>query len=216
MTFLVIMGCSKDELIDEANENSQLKKGIIGSSGISSLNFVGNSVKDGNFFSLTELGDGSIILKNGKCSGSITGYGKINPTLSNYSFASCDKRENLDDGPYPLNDRELPWDYEMSGKGKVSINNIDYFEFSIIRAIYSPANYKAGDPGLQVGETEFRGALFSCPITYDGVVQGEATITLGAGKFKTFAGRKLEVYRNGGTKGINRVTGEMYLIFTIK
>lgn len=100
----------------------------------------------------------------------------------------------------------------MSGKGRVSVNSIDYFEFSITKAIYSPANYRAGDLGMQAGEAGFYGALFGCPINS----QGEATITLGAGKFKNFTGRKMEVYRNGGTKGINRLTGEVYLIFNIK
>jgi len=210
---LMLAGCSKDESINDTSENIQLKKGRSITLGAVSVYFVGNSIKDGNFFPLALLNDGSRILKNGMCSGSISGYGKINPTLSNYSFTIPVARDNKD---YLLNNRELKYDYVIDGRGRVSLNTRDYFDFTIKQAIYSPVNYKAGDQGLLVGETEFHGALLGCPIMYDGVVQGEAKITFGAGKFKNFPGTILEVYRNGNAKGIDRNTGEMNLIFYLR
>ena len=220
LTVLLMMGCSKDELIDEANSDLQLKKGSIANAGVTSLNFTGNSVT-GDSFALTELNDGSKIMKNGICSGSITGYGKINPTLSNYSFEEPSSKLNPNYGT-TNNFRECQYDYDIDVNGKVSLNTKDYFQFSLTNALYSPANYEAGFTGP--GEPEFKGAMFGCPIGrcafIDGewttLYQGEALITSGAGKFKTFAGRKMEVYRNGGTKGINRVTGEMSLVFNIR
>ena len=220
LTVLLMMGCSKDELIDEANSDLQLKKGSIANAGVTSLNFTGNSVT-GDSFALTELNDGSKIMKNGICSGSITGYGKINPTLSNYSFERPSAKINPNYG-IPHNEFQLQYDYDVNVNGRVSLTTKDYFDFKLTDALYSPANYEAGVTGP--GEPEFKGAIFGCPIgnnlfingQWKVIYQGEATITLGAGKFKTFTGRKMEVYRNGGTKGINRLTGEMSLVFYIR
>ena len=195
LALLFVLGCSNDEPINDPNQNSQLERGSV-----VSIGFYGNSIDDKTYFFLTELSDGSKILKNGKCSGTISNYGKINPTLSKYSFISCDKEPN------PEYEKSWsPWKniYILVGGGRVSLNTVDYFEFSIIRGIYSPWNY---EPDM------YKGAIFIC----NNSGQGEAKITVGSGKFKSFTGRPLEVYRAGGNTGIDRLSGKMYLQFNIR
>jgi hypothetical protein len=196
LALVFALGCSNDELVNNPTENNQLQK----SSGLIYLGFFGNSIDDNNYFALPELADGSKILKNGKCSGTIKGYGRINPNLSNYSFVNCNKESNPE-----YEKGWSPWEniYILVGGGKVSLNTVDYFEFSIIRGIYSQWNY---DPDM------YKGAIFIC----NNYNQGEAKITNGSGKFKAFTGKPLEIYRAGGETGIDRLSGKMYLQFYIR
>jgi hypothetical protein len=201
---LLLMGCSKNELIEEASENSQLKRGSIGSSGTTSITFIGNSVV-GDFFTLTEIADNSKIMKSGKISGSITGYGKINPALSSYSFSTCLGKENPEyKYTYPNNqiNRACTHMYDMNGTAKICITTSDYFEITFTKALLVPYNYEAGFWGLN--EPPFFGALFGCPMSY----QGEAIIISGAGKLGAFIGRKLQI-GGGDGRTFNRITGEV-------
>jgi hypothetical protein len=198
-----------------------LKRGSVSNAGVTSLRFSGKSILGGESCELKNLGDGSKVLLEGKCSGSITGYGRINPTLSNYRFDIPIQKDNPD---YKENPPEFPYNYDMYGTGIVKLNTVDYFTFIMNEAFYSPVNYEPGTWGIPLSEPVFHGAMFGCPIGHweliDGswvlIEQGEARITSGSGKFKTFKDRPIHVIRAGDYKGINRDTGEMNLIFTIK
>lgn len=216
---MLMMGCSKEELKNDTAENSQLKRGSTVNAGVSSLSFNGNSIV-GESYPLIDLGDGSKILKNGKCSGSITGYGKIDPTFSDYSFYPPVRIDNID---YKSDNRQLQYDYILSGNGTVYLNARDYFTFTIDQGLYNPVNYEPGFMGIPINEPVFHGAIFGCPLRYWELIsekwtlltQGNAYIIDGYGKFRTFKGRQLQIEKVVDTKGINRDTGEMKLKFTI-
>lgn len=198
---LLLMGCSQDELINDASENNQLKKGSPGTTALSSFRVYGNSIYDNSFFELKELGDDSKILRNGKFSGSISGIGKINSSLSTYNFESYTTKPNNNIGNKyytPLS----PY-YLLLGKGKVYINSVDFFEFEITEGLYEAGNWAPG----YITTDLYMGGIFIC----NNVGQGTAHITIASGKFKAFAGRPLEVYRAGGFTGIDRISGKLNL-----
>lgn len=204
---LLMVGCAKDELIDEASENKQLKKGSSTNTQVSSIGFTGNSLYNNDFFILEELNDGSKIMKNGKISGSITGFGKINASLSTYKFTSISSYENTSAGQH-YDWYALEYNYILVGSGRVYLNSVDYFEFIITEGWYNPGN---SSPGVVTPEI-YHGGIFIC----NNAGQGAAKVTVASGKFEAFAGRPLEVYRAYGYTGINRETGKLDLAFVCR
>ena len=203
LTVLLIMGCTKDELIDDANSDLQLKKGSPSSnSEITSFSFYGKPVYNYVFFALKELKDESKILKNGTISGSF-GAGKRNAFLGNYNFTDISTVQNN-----PGQDKcwtGLNPAYSLVGAGTVYINSVDYFEFEITDGLYEAGNLAAGcfTPDF------YMGGIIIC----NNAGQGKAKITKAYGKFKAFAGKPLEVYRDGGMLGIERLSGKLNLAF---
>ena len=119
---LLLAGCVKDELSD-IDTGLQLKKGRVESNGIVSYSFRGNSINNENHFDLIKLQDGSIILKDGYCSGKITSFGTINATLSKYSFSLCKEISNVNGTPNSSSTAyELDYNYLLTVSGGVVLN----------------------------------------------------------------------------------------------
>lgn len=203
---LVNAGCKKEQLNDPGSlsvESAMASQKAL--STITDISFVVTAVMDGQYYELSELQDGSRILKNAACSGNVTG--KVNVTLSTFRISSVDAVVNPNYG-LPDNWRELPYNYLVNGNGTIYIRSTDYFKFTMTDGFYAPGNYEAG----VIGPDRYMGALFGVPIG-NAPRPGSVQITEGYGKFKSLVGKKLEAYNSWDPTQTNRTTGTWKLIF---
>lgn len=163
---LLLLGCSKDELINDTSENNQLKKGVSG------ISFYSISV-DGDSYSLPDnpiTGATRKVLKYGTFEGSIQGLGKIIPGLSPYTFDDLIEEDN---GGWSVS-YEPKW-YIIVSSGIISLSARDYCLVDISGVIITPHFYTAES---SANKTAHDGAY----INYDGI----ATTHDGVGKLKGF------------------------------
>lgn len=183
MIAAMLVSCSKEEFRTE----EQYAKA---NAGVDQIVFMSNAIADGIFVTGC-LPSGQYLLKNGRFSGNLTGYGKLNPSLSPYSIISCEVLP-ID----PPNSGE-PWMYHISANGTLAMNTLDQCSVRFSGNIY-PWYYT--NYGF-----------------YGGNFIGSATITSGAGRFQSLVNKVFEVY-NGSTSGpaVNLETGNISLRFNVK
>jgi hypothetical protein len=196
LALLLIMGCSKDELINDASENNQLKQGFW-----QGMNFESISKNDENFYTTTPViytvqNTQKLMLKNGSFFGSIQGKGKINQSSSYYTI------DDLTQIPYknfPLNSPQ-EFCYQMTASGKICITEKDYCLVDITGLIfipqYRPSNYYQNHPNE----------------VYYAFTLGDGIITMhhGAGKLKDI-NRTLKVFQGGNAYDTDLSIGQIRL-----
>ena len=195
---LMMFGCSKDELIITEQEpfsvenNNQTvvngKRPVSVNSMGSRISFLSTSIKNGELL-IGCIPNNSItnterkILKTGTFKGTLKDYGKINSSLSWYTFSSC-----IEADINPPNKGE-PKMYKLIAEGKIYLNSRDYCSITIVGNLY-PWYYT---------DIQFDGGVFI----------GSATTSSGVGKLKNF-NKTFEVYSSGDFN-INLKTGEIGL-----
>ncbi|MDP3946154.1 MAG: hypothetical protein Q8Q51_09675 [Lutibacter sp.] len=219
LALLIMFGCSKEEMTNTEQElfsveknnqsifnNDQSGKPV---STVSEIRFVSNSIENGNF-----IEDGCLIspynpplirrlLEEGMFSGSIEGYGNINPKISKYQIVGCDIA--LNDGGI---NRQIEPEYveanmyKLTIVGKISLSPRDYFTIQISGNVY-PISYTeaAGGPHAWIN---FDGGNF----------EGIGTVNTVSGKLNGLLYKEFRVY---GLiwRGINDFrNGKMYLDIT--
>jgi hypothetical protein len=199
VALLLLAGCSKDEFINKPSENNQLKKGSTKGMGIT---FIGTSSTDEVFIPICSPGIencGRKLHANGNFSGNLTGYGKINPELSKYTFSVIEIIKN----PYygnPLYPREEEWSYKLEAKGRVSLSTSDYFSITITGYLITYEPLKDGR------------WIYGCVFTGNGKTDTDQGSK--GGKFLNFNGEfyvKWNILNGTNFKGINLETGEISL-----
>lgn len=201
LTFVLLnAGCKKEQLNEPDNLSVENGKALPTTDISFEVTGVGTE-----FFELSELNDGSRILKNGAYSGTV--FGKVNTSLSKFRITTVEAVENPDYG-LPGNWRVLPYNYLVDGEGIIYTRPTDYFRFTMTDAFYSPANYEAGlfSPDLHMG------ALFSTNLG-NAPRPSSVVITEGYGKFKSLTGMKLEAWNGWDPLQINRTTGAWKFVF---
>ena len=199
LAVMLLMGCSKDELINDKGENNQLKKGSTKGMGVT---FIGTSSDDEVFIPICPPNTetcGRKLHENGNFSGNITDYGKINPELSKYTLKVIEIIENpyYDNSLYP---REEEWSYKLEVKGRISLGASDYFNITITGFLIT---YKPLQDGRWIYGSVFTG-------------NGKTDTAPGsrAGKFLNYNGEffvKWDILNGTNFKGINLETGEISL-----
>lgn len=195
MALIILFSCTKEQL--KNNDPGSLKSEqstpyvLNGEqqaktpNGTYSIAFYSNSIADGVFLNNC-VPQGYRLLKNGKFSGNIIGFGKINPRLSKYEFVSCEK--------LPINPPNIgePDMYAIVAVGKLALSTSDQCTITIRGNIY-PWYY-----------TEFG--------FYGGNFIGSAITESGTGKLKGLNNKRYEVYNgNMNGPGINLETGPITL-----
>jgi len=194
IVLLLIMGCSKDELISDSSENNQLKKS--NKLGITEIRFFSNYT-DNNVYVVA--GEGCLlptrkILQQGTFSGTINGYGIINPKLSKYEINDCviipsDQTDNTN--------YIEPNMYKLNIKGTISLSQREYCSINITGNIY-PRCF----PDIQFDGGDF---------------EGTGTIVSGVGKLVGLNNKIFRVYGRLFTSGVNDFkNGKINLILTDK
>ena len=196
LTVLLIMGCSKDELIDDASENNQLKQGFW-----QGMNFESISKDYETFYTIspvfhTAQNTQQIMLKNGSFFGSIQSKGKINQSLSYYTI------DDLTQIPYknfPLNSPQ-EFCYQLTASGQIFITEKDYCFINITGLIYTPNYYPSNY--YQDHPSEVYGAY----------TNGDGIITMhdGVGKLKDI-NKTLKVFKGGLTYETDLSIGQIRL-----
>lgn len=201
LALLMMTGCSKDTLIEAEQDYMQLEvssktdltgKGkTFSGAGFDFIEFISNSISNQEFVEEGLSLDPQIyMLKLGNFNGSITGYGKIKPTMSPYTFTS-----------FTVTDADTPPEcgytvmYVVTAEGTLALGTRDYCSITITGKIY-PWYYS---------EFGFYGGLFS----------GTATTHSGAGKLKALDNKDFEVYNLGNGKtgpAVNLETGVISLV----
>jgi hypothetical protein len=200
LTFVLLnAGCTKEELNDPDSLSVENGKALT----ITDISFVVTAVVDAEYFELSKLDDGSRIIKDGACSGTVSG--KINTSLSQFRISSIEAVENPNEG-LP---RELPYIYLVDGEGIIYTRPTDYFRFTMTDGAYWPGNYEAG----LVGPDPHMGALFSTNFG-NAPRPGSVTITEGYGKFKSLVGKKLKAQNGFDPLQIDRIKGTWKLYFS--
>ena len=196
---MLMMGCSKDELPGNTDEDIQLKKGSTKGMGVT---FIGTSSNDNYFIPICppDIDNcGRKLHEFGNFSGNITDYGIIIPELSKYSLKVIEIIKN----PYygnPLYPREEEWSYKLEVKGRVSLGASDYFNITITGFLIT---YKPLQDGRWIYGSVFTG-------------NGKTDTAPGsrAGKFLNYNGEffvKWDILNGTNFKGINLETGEISL-----
>ena len=199
LAVMLLMGCSKDELFNDAVENNQLMKGSTKGMGVT---FIGTSSDDEVFIPICPPNSetcGRKLHENGNFSGNITGYGKINPELSKYSLKVTEIIKNQYYGN-PLYPREEEWSYKIEAKGKVILSASDYFNITITGYLIT---YEPLKDGRWIYGSVFTG-------------NGKTDTDEGSrgGKFLNYTGEffvKWNILNGTNFKGINLETGEISL-----
>jgi len=204
---LLMMGCSKDELIKNTGENNQLKKGRVVSSTIEFYSASTGTTP----LPLAEVG--GQILKSGEFSGNINGYGEINSNLSTYEFTTPVPIPNTDipnghgfETNYFLSFNTSTAKIVLAPSRKPSPQTNDWCTIQIIRLERGWNLYpmKWG-PDSQYGE-DYLGGNFI----------GGAEITDAGGKLESLKGKKFRVERTVKLYDFNLSTGYMRLHFIDK
>jgi hypothetical protein len=191
VALLMIFGCSKEEIINteqepfSTEENNQPvvngnKSGSVNSR-YGMISFFSTSIKNNEFVNGC-LPSPRKLLKQGTFIGNIQDFGKINSSLSRYTFSYC-KEAPIDSPP----NYGEPLMYKLIGDGKIYLSTRDYCSITITGNVY-PWYYT---------DIQFDGGLFI----------GKATTSSGVGKLNNF-NKTFEVYSNGR---INLTTGEIPL-----
>lgn len=200
MALLMVFGCSKDELVTTEQEQYPVernnepvingKRPVSGNSMGSRINFFSISIKNEDFLTGC-IPNNSItnterkLLKTGTFSGNLKDYGKINSSLSWYTFSLC---KEADINPPNMGEPKM---YKLIAEGKIYLSSRDYCSITITGNLY-PWYYS---------EIQFDGGVFI----------GSATTSSGVGKLKNF-NKTFEVYRSGVSYyNINLKTGEIGL-----
>ena len=203
LTVLLMMGCSKDELINDNGENSQSLKSGRGDGGTNGWNFT-------EFYGTSRIVEDSILIicrddmncgrklqKLGNFSGNLPGYGKINPSLSSYTINFLDKDNPSeyftlygDSAYYALynnksyTDRIEPYFYNIVICGIVATSTKDSFRLTITGKL-SPLV-----PLLDINTGNISCSRF---------IADDIVITEGKGKFKNYT----QIFYNCGTTQIS-------------
>lgn len=195
MVLMLMAGCSKDSLIDAGQDSATNESSLAALKGqqgnkpgseVIQISFTSNSTGTSDFVSGC-FPEGRNLLRLGNFSGKLSGYGKINTSLSTYAFVSCEKL--LIDPP---NVGE-PYRYAVVAEGTLAVGPNDYCSITIRGSIYPWYNAENGvDSGNFIGG---------------------ATTHSGVGKLKGLDNKSFEVYnalvRNG--PAINLETGTISL-----
>lgn len=192
---LMMVGCSKDSLIDAGQDTALNESSLTplkgqqgnkpGSEAIQ-ISFTSNSTGTADFVSGC-LPEGRNLLRLGNFSGKLSGFGKINSSLSTYAFIECEK--------VPIDPPNIgePYMYAVVAEGTLALGSRDYCSITISGNIYPWNDSENGIDG--------------------GLFMGQATTHSGVGKLKGLDNRSFEVYnavvRNG--PGINLETGTITL-----
>jgi hypothetical protein len=198
MALILMMGCSKDYLTSaEQNAAASEKNNLTASAGarqnppsngINGITFFSNAITNNVFFENNCLPPGRFLLRDGNFSGKLSGYGKINSSLSTYQFVPpC--------GTLPNENPAEPFKYTLIAQGKLALTASDYCSITITGTI---------DPKYYT-EFGFSGGAFI----------GTAITGSGVGKLKALDNKSFSVY-NGNLTGpsINFATGTITLRFT--
>lgn len=194
IALFLALGCSKDDMANTVQDSAVFEESNLSfangerksnpNNGVSSIWFDGIPNDNGNFRENC-LPDGLKLLNQGYFSGKITGYGRINPSLSTYEFISC--KEMPSDLP-PQNGEPLM--YVVEALGTLALGPRDYCNITITGNIYP---YYSDEVGYYSG-------------TFDGI----AITSSGVGKLKVFDNKTFYVY-NGRHGRINLEIGTLTL-----
>jgi len=203
MALFMVLGCSKDELINDTSENSQLKKGSPNTS--TEIIFLSNSIANDDFIVLAPgyLCTDRKILRKGNFTGTINGIGVINSKKSTYEIINYEILNH--DGFWRFTDPSLltypdePNMYKITVEGNIIINEQDHCSITITGNIYPVCYYPLAS--LEYGSFE-----------------GTGVINSGTRKLADLNGKKFRVYGrpfNGVTffNG-NHNTGDFHLKIT--
>lgn len=215
LALLLIMGCSKDDLIDTEQEPFSVEKNqpVMGEKGgkpgstVSEIRFQSNSIENGIFIEegclISPYPQDRRLLKEGMFSGFIEGYGNINPKLSEYEIVDCDLTPN---DKYDSEDIYSEFNmYKLTIEGEISLSPKDYCTIQITGNVY-PISYTeaAGGPHAWIN---FDGGNF----------EGIGTIDTGLGKLSGLKNKNFRVYGSIFTSGIyDFKNGKINLIITDK
>lgn len=161
MALLLMVGCTKDSLIDSEQDSvlnesgltalkgQQGSKPVNGNANIQLL-FTSNSTGTADFFPGC-LAEGRNLLRLGNFSGKLSGYGKINATLSTYAFEYC---EVLPAVPPNYIEGE-PYVYTLEARGTLALGPNDYCSITFSGTIYPWYYTELGiDGGTFIGTAE--------------------------------------------------------------
>ena len=209
---LLIMGCSKDELINDASENNELKKGRV----VSTIEFTSISIGTATL-PLSEVG--GQILRFGEFSGFIDGCGKINTSLSKYEFAKPVAVEYN----FHKNPENQDFNYYISftsakiyliASGKSSTATSDYCTIKIIEETYPYATYP--DPYVNLWPLKWGADSYYGEEYFGGGSHGKAIITEAQGKLSFLNGKQFSFEKRPMMYDINLTTGYIKLRFYLK
>lgn len=194
MALFMTFGCSNEDLINTEQDSDVFEEGNLSSvngerknnpnNGVSSIWFFGVPIENSPFISDC-FPEGLNLLKQGYFSGKITGYGKINTSLSTYEFSSssCEKLpSDLD----PIYDYD-PEMYAVEALGTLVLGPRDYCNITITGNVYT--FYSVGDG------------------YYSGSFVGNAIFSSGVGKLKDFDNKNFSVGQDSRFGRINLETG---------
>lgn len=187
---LLFLACQEysDDFVPEGLDKNVNRGPKSNDNGVSSISFFANSIDNDVFYTGANcLPEGRNILLHGTFNGKLAGYGKINSSLSMFTFTSCEELPIN-----PPNERE-PLMYALVAEGTLALGTRDQCQITITGNLY-PWFYE---------ETERDGGVFT----------GTATTHDGTGKLSGFD-RVFEVY-DWWTKSGNRLdltSGEIILV----
>ena len=205
MALFMTFGCSNEDLINTEQDSTVLEENSLvvksgerrGNPGseVNGINFVSKSIENGIFIDggclISPYPPERKLLKYGMFSGSIEGYGKINPKLSEYETVDCKLVPNDGRNPERYIEDNM---YELTMVGRISLSVKEYCTITIIGNVY-PINY-----------SEYTGGEHAW-IDFDGgEFVGIGTITSGVGKLSGLNDKILLVYGNIFTSGVNDFT----------
>lgn len=182
MALVMTFSCSNEDLINTEQDSTLLEENSLavkngerrGDPGgeVTAINFVSNSIENGIF-----IKDSCLIspypllerklLKYGMFSGSIEGYGKINPKLSEYEIVDCKLIPNDGRNPERYIEDNM---YELTMVGRISLSVREYCTIKIVGNVY-PINW-----------SEYTGGEHAWMNFDGGEFEGIGTITSGVGK----------------------------------
>lgn len=201
IALFLALGCSNDDIGNTEQDSGVFQEGNLSSvngerksnpnNGVSSIWFFGVPIENSNFISdcFPEVLD---LLKQGYFSGKITGYGKINTSLSTYEFSSC---EELPSDLPPIQGYD-PQMYTVKASGKLALGPRDYCNITIIANVYTFYS-------LDIGY-------------YSGSFVGNLTTSSGVGKLKVFDNKSFIVHHDNRFGFINLEKGIIPLIISEK
>ena len=204
LALLMIVGCSKDYLTNTEDSTVFEESNLSSANGerrgnpggeVTAINFVSNSIENGIFIDggclISPYPPERKLLKDGMFSGTIEGYGKINPKISEYEIVNCELIPNDGINPERYIEENM---YKLTMVGRISLSVKEYCTITIIGNVY-PINY-----------SEYTGGEHAW-IDFDGgEFVGIGTITSGVGKLSGLNDKILLVYGNIFTSGVNDFT----------
>ncbi len=187
---LLFLACQEDGddfLPEELNKNvNRGPKPGGNDNGVALISFLATSIKNGIFYTADNcLPEGRNLLLEGNLSGKLAGYGKINASLSTFTFISCEE--------LPINPPNVsePLMYALVAEGTLALGTRDQCRITITGNLYPYLDPQTGIDG--------------------GTFIGTATTHDGKGKLSGFD-RVFEVYGNGPPSGgFNLTSGEFRL-----